>query len=145
MSLNPLVDSRDVRFVLFEMLELEKMNRFDQFKTQEATAEAKKKVLSARQKTLQAARDKLSAMLAVFESVPSTRIWSGAVRPARSRSAQDSSARWPTRSTACTFSVPRAAATSIRRTESTSCAAFTAMRRPPASLPLRRPKARWPA
>ena len=32
MSLNPLVDSRDVRFVLFEMLALEKLNRFDQFK-----------------------------------------------------------------------------------------------------------------
>ncbi len=32
MSLNPLVDSRDVRFVLFEMLELEKLNRFENFK-----------------------------------------------------------------------------------------------------------------
>jgi alkylation response protein AidB-like acyl-CoA dehydrogenase len=32
MSLNPLVDSRDVRFIIFEMLELEKLNRFDQFK-----------------------------------------------------------------------------------------------------------------
>ena len=32
MSLNPLVDSRDVRFILFEMLELEKLNRFDCFK-----------------------------------------------------------------------------------------------------------------
>ncbi len=32
MSLNPLVDSRDVRFTIFEMLELEKLNRFDQFK-----------------------------------------------------------------------------------------------------------------
>ena len=31
MSLNPLVDSRDVRFVLFEMLEMEKLNRFDHF------------------------------------------------------------------------------------------------------------------
>ena len=32
MSLNPLVDSRDVRFIMFEMLELEKLNRFDHFK-----------------------------------------------------------------------------------------------------------------
>lgn len=32
MSLNPLVDSRDVRFVLFEMLGLEKLNRFESFK-----------------------------------------------------------------------------------------------------------------
>lgn len=32
MSLNQLVDSRDVRFTLFEMLELEKLNRFDHFK-----------------------------------------------------------------------------------------------------------------
>ena len=39
-------------------------NRFDAFKTQEATAEARKKVLAARQKGLQAARDKLNAMLA---------------------------------------------------------------------------------
>lgn len=31
MSLNPLVDSRDLRFVLFEMLELDKINRFDRF------------------------------------------------------------------------------------------------------------------
>jgi len=31
MSLNPLVDSRDVRFVLFEMLELEKLNRYERF------------------------------------------------------------------------------------------------------------------
>ena len=32
MSVNPLVDSRDLRFVLFELLELEKLNRFDRFK-----------------------------------------------------------------------------------------------------------------
>jgi len=32
MSLNQLVDSRDVRFTLFEMLELEKLSRFDRFK-----------------------------------------------------------------------------------------------------------------
>ncbi len=32
MSLNQLIDSRDVRFTLFEMLELEKLNRFDAFK-----------------------------------------------------------------------------------------------------------------
>ncbi|OGP68495.1 MAG: hypothetical protein A2W27_00280 [Deltaproteobacteria bacterium RBG_16_44_11] len=32
MSLNSLVDSRDMRFVLFEMLELEKLNRFESFK-----------------------------------------------------------------------------------------------------------------
>jgi len=32
MSLNQLVDSRDVRFTLFEMLELEKLNRFDRLK-----------------------------------------------------------------------------------------------------------------
>jgi len=32
MSLNQLVDSRDVRFTLFEMLELEKLNRFDHLK-----------------------------------------------------------------------------------------------------------------
>ena len=31
MSLNPLVDSRDVRFIMFEMLELEKLNRFRPF------------------------------------------------------------------------------------------------------------------
>jgi alkylation response protein AidB-like acyl-CoA dehydrogenase len=31
MSLNPLVDSRDLRFVAFEMLELEKLNRFERF------------------------------------------------------------------------------------------------------------------
>ena len=31
MSLNPLVDSRDLRFVVFEMLELEKLNRFERF------------------------------------------------------------------------------------------------------------------
>jgi len=31
MSLNPLVDSRDVRFVLFEMLGLDKINRFEHF------------------------------------------------------------------------------------------------------------------
>jgi chromosome segregation ATPase len=39
-------------------------NRFDQFKTQEATAGALKKILQARQKSLQAARDKLEGMLA---------------------------------------------------------------------------------
>lgn len=32
MSLNPLVDSRDVRFVLFELLSLEKLNSFERFK-----------------------------------------------------------------------------------------------------------------
>jgi alkylation response protein AidB-like acyl-CoA dehydrogenase len=32
MSLNPLVDSRDVRFTLFELLEMEKLNRFENFK-----------------------------------------------------------------------------------------------------------------
>jgi alkylation response protein AidB-like acyl-CoA dehydrogenase len=32
MSLNPLVDSRDVRFTLFELLEMEKLNRFEHFK-----------------------------------------------------------------------------------------------------------------
>lgn len=32
MSLNPLVDSRDVRFVLFELLGLEKLNSFERFK-----------------------------------------------------------------------------------------------------------------
>lgn len=32
MSLNPLIDSRDVRFTLFEMLELEKLSRFEHFK-----------------------------------------------------------------------------------------------------------------
>jgi len=32
MSLNPLVDSRDVRFILFELLELEKLNRFEKYK-----------------------------------------------------------------------------------------------------------------
>jgi hypothetical protein len=32
MSLNPLVDSRDVRFTLFELLDLEKLNRFERFK-----------------------------------------------------------------------------------------------------------------
>lgn len=32
MSLNPLVDSRDVRFTMFEMLEVDKLNRFDHFK-----------------------------------------------------------------------------------------------------------------
>jgi len=32
MSLNSLVDSRDVRFTLFELLELEKLNRFEIFK-----------------------------------------------------------------------------------------------------------------
>ncbi len=31
MSLNPLVDSRDVRFVLFEMLEIDKLSRYDRF------------------------------------------------------------------------------------------------------------------
>jgi len=31
MALNPLVDSRDLRFVLFEMLELDKLNRFERF------------------------------------------------------------------------------------------------------------------
>lgn len=31
MSLNPLIDSRDVRFVLFEMLGVDKLNRFDYF------------------------------------------------------------------------------------------------------------------
>ena len=31
MSLNPLIDSRDVRFTLFEMLELEKLNRYERF------------------------------------------------------------------------------------------------------------------
>ncbi len=31
MSTNPLVDSRDVRFVLFELLEMEKLNRFPSF------------------------------------------------------------------------------------------------------------------
>ncbi len=31
MSLNPLVDSRDVRFVVFEMLEIEKINRYERF------------------------------------------------------------------------------------------------------------------
>ena len=32
MSLNQLVDSRDVRFIMFEMLEMEKLNRYDHFK-----------------------------------------------------------------------------------------------------------------
>ena len=31
MSLNPLVDSRDVRFVLFEMLGFDKIDRFEHF------------------------------------------------------------------------------------------------------------------
>ena len=31
MALNPLVDSRDVRFVIFEMLELDKINRYERF------------------------------------------------------------------------------------------------------------------
>lgn len=31
MSLNQLVDSRDVRFVVFEMLEIDKLKRFDRF------------------------------------------------------------------------------------------------------------------
>ena len=31
MSLNQLIDSRDVRFTLFEMLEVEKLNRFEAF------------------------------------------------------------------------------------------------------------------
>ncbi len=31
MSLNPLVDSRDVRFVVFEMLEIDKINRYERF------------------------------------------------------------------------------------------------------------------
>lgn len=37
MSLNPLVDSRDVRFVLFEMLELEKIKRFERFAEMDRT------------------------------------------------------------------------------------------------------------
>ena len=37
MSLNPLIDSRDVRFTLFEMLEIEKLNRFDAFKDYDRT------------------------------------------------------------------------------------------------------------
>ena len=37
MSLNPLVDSRDVRFVLFEMLELEKIKRFKPFAEMDRT------------------------------------------------------------------------------------------------------------
>ena len=37
MSLNPLVDSRDVRFVLFEMLELEKIKRFKCFAEMDRT------------------------------------------------------------------------------------------------------------
>ncbi len=32
MALNPLVDSRDVRFVLYEMLEVDKINRFEKYK-----------------------------------------------------------------------------------------------------------------
>jgi hypothetical protein len=32
MSLNPLVDSRDVRFVLFELLGVESLNSFERFK-----------------------------------------------------------------------------------------------------------------
>jgi alkylation response protein AidB-like acyl-CoA dehydrogenase len=32
MSVNSLVDSRDVRFVLFELLDVEKLNRFEPFK-----------------------------------------------------------------------------------------------------------------
>lgn len=39
-------------------------NRFDQFKTQEATTGSLKKILDARQKGLQAAREKLEGMLA---------------------------------------------------------------------------------
>jgi len=39
-------------------------NRFDQFKTQEGTTVALKKILLARQKSLQAAREKLEGMLA---------------------------------------------------------------------------------
>ena len=31
MALNPLVDSRDVRFVIFEMLELEKLIKYKRF------------------------------------------------------------------------------------------------------------------
>jgi len=37
MSLNPLVDSRDVRFILFEMLELEKIKRFKPFAEMDRT------------------------------------------------------------------------------------------------------------
>jgi hypothetical protein len=44
-------------------------NRFDQFKTQEATTMAKKKVLQARQQSLQAARDKLDGMLAAKQNL----------------------------------------------------------------------------
>jgi hypothetical protein len=40
------------------------VHRFDLFKTQEATTESLKQVLRARQKSLQAARDKLEGMLA---------------------------------------------------------------------------------
>src|SRR4030042_4470113 len=44
MALNPLVDSRDVRFVLFEMLEADKLSKYEQFSgfdkdTYEATLE----------------------------------------------------------------------------------------------------------
>lgn len=38
-------------------------NRFDQFKTQESTTSALRKILAARQKSLQAAREKLEGML----------------------------------------------------------------------------------
>jgi hypothetical protein len=47
-----------------KQVQLDLENRFDEFKTQEATTQAKKKVLQARQKSLQAARDKLNSMLA---------------------------------------------------------------------------------
>jgi alkylation response protein AidB-like acyl-CoA dehydrogenase len=49
MSLNQLVDSRDVRFILFELLELEKLNRFEKYKdfdrsTYEDTLELAEKI-----------------------------------------------------------------------------------------------------
>ena len=54
MSLNQLIDSRDVRFTLFEMLELEKLNRFDAFKdfdrsVYEDTLELAEKILAAQE------------------------------------------------------------------------------------------------
>jgi chromosome segregation ATPase len=47
-----------------KQVSLDLQNRFDQFKTQEATTGSLKKILDARQKGLQAAREKLEGMLA---------------------------------------------------------------------------------
>jgi len=66
MALNPLVDSRDMRFVLFEMLEVDRLSRYDAFSlfdrdTYESTLDLAEKMAVERVYPANAAADKIGA------------------------------------------------------------------------------------